>query len=47
MYAKHILILAGTTQWVLVAGHRTRRPTVTYAEAIAKTGCDLTLSQEE
>ncbi|EIW56669.1 uncharacterized protein TRAVEDRAFT_49487 [Trametes versicolor FP-101664 SS1] len=52
---RRVLILLSTiigtggiiSVWVLVAGHRTRRPTVTYAEAIAKTGCDLTLSQEE
>ncbi|OJT14724.1 hypothetical protein TRAPUB_8703 [Trametes pubescens] len=52
---RRILVLLSTiigtgaiiSVWVLVAGHHTRRPTVTYAEAIARTGCDLTLSQEE
>ncbi|KAI0370895.1 hypothetical protein BV20DRAFT_1035559 [Pilatotrama ljubarskyi] len=33
--------------WVVIIGHNTRRPTATYAEDIARTGCDLTLSQAE
>ncbi|KAI0351649.1 hypothetical protein OH77DRAFT_1523985 [Trametes cingulata] len=33
--------------WVIIIGHRARRPSTMYAGDIARTGCDLTLLQEE
>ncbi|KAI0632837.1 hypothetical protein C8Q77DRAFT_849115 [Trametes polyzona] len=48
-----LLVIIGTggiiSIWVLVVGRRTRRPTIQHADvdAVARIGCDLTLSQEE